>query len=48
MSRAAFRFPGASALAALAVATLLTTIVSALDYITAFTRRALAVPASAR
>ena len=48
MSRAAFRFPSASALAALAVATLLTTIVSALDYITAFTRRALAVPAGAR
>jgi len=48
MSRAAFRFPGASALAALAVATLLTTIVSGVDYISAFTRRALAVPASAR
>lgn len=48
MSRAAFRFPNASALAALAVVTLLTTIASGLDYITAFTRRALAVPAGAR
>lgn len=48
MSRAAFRLPSASALAALAGLTLLTTIVSGLDYIAAFTRRALVVPASAR
>lgn len=48
MSRAAFRFPNAPALSSLAVATLLTTILSGLDYIAAFTRRALAMPAAAR
>lgn len=48
MSHAAFRFPSASALGALAIVTLLTTIISGLDYITVFTRRALAMPAGAR
>lgn len=42
MSQAAFHFPSGAALAALAVITLLTTIASGVDYITAFTRRALA------
>jgi cardiolipin synthase (CMP-forming) len=46
MSQAALRFPSPAALAALAVVTLLTTIVSGLDYVAAFTRRALALPAS--
>ena len=46
MSHAAFHFPSAPVLAALAVVTLLTTAASGLDYIAAFTRRALAVPAS--
>jgi cardiolipin synthase (CMP-forming) len=45
MSHAAFRFPSATALTALAAITLLTTAASALDYIAAFTRRALAQPA---
>lgn len=48
MAHATFHFPSAGALAALAVVTLLTTIASGLDYITVFTRRALAVPAGAR
>ncbi len=45
MAHAAFHFPGAAALAALAAVTLATTIFSGLDYVMAFTRRALAVPA---
>jgi cardiolipin synthase len=45
MSHAAYRFPSATALTALAVITLLTTAASGLDYIAAFARRALAVPA---
>jgi cardiolipin synthase (CMP-forming) len=46
MSQQAFHLPSAAALAALAVVTLLTTIASGLDYIAAFTRRALALQAS--
>ncbi|HXS28650.1 MAG TPA: CDP-alcohol phosphatidyltransferase family protein [Steroidobacteraceae bacterium] len=48
MSQAAFHFPSIPALTALAAVTLLTTIASGLDYITAFTRRALALPAGSR
>lgn len=45
MSQKAIELPSAPVLRALAVATLLTTIVSGLDYIAAFTRRALTLPA---
>jgi len=45
MSHAAYRFPSATALTALAAITLLTTAASGLDYVTAFARRALALPA---
>ncbi|MGH8258387.1 MAG: CDP-alcohol phosphatidyltransferase family protein [Steroidobacteraceae bacterium] len=45
MVHAAFGVPGTEALAGLAIVTLATTVVSGLDYVTAFTRRALAVPA---
>jgi cardiolipin synthase len=45
MLQAAFGFPGVQVLAGLALATLATTVISGLDYITAFTRRALAAPA---
>lgn len=44
MTQAGFHFPSAGALAALAIATLVTTVASGLDYVLAFTRRALAVP----
>jgi len=45
MAQVAFHFPGAAALSVLAMVTLATTIASGLDYVLAYTRRALAVPA---
>ncbi len=45
MAHAAFGFASFGALTALALVTLLTTVVSGVDYVIVFTRRALAVPA---
>jgi cardiolipin synthase (CMP-forming) len=46
MAHAAFHVPGNGVLVVLAIITLATTVVSGLDYVVAFTRRALAIPAS--